>query len=379
MRSEIYVSTDVEADGPIPGPNSMLSFASAALSGDGQLLGTFSANLETLPGATADPRTSEWWATQPEAWAACRSDPQPAEEVMPRYVRWLRALPGKPVFVGYPASYDFLFVYWYLQRFAGESPFGVSALDAKSYAMALLGVPFADAVKARMPLHWFDDRPHTHVALDDALEQGVMFCNMLAQRRRSAHEELERIVRADVALMQLLRTAREAALPQWRVVAGGLYQTVWNVLTARAPGTGINDYDLIYFDGSDLSAEAESEVERRIRARLPDLPAPVEVCNQARVHLWFESQFGIAYPPLASADESLLRYASTTHAVGVRLEADDRLDIHAPFGLQDVFDFVIRPNYALPNRATHERKAARAQALWPQVRVIPWDPAESLA
>ena len=32
--SEIYVSTDVEADGPIPGPNSMLSFASAAYKAD---------------------------------------------------------------------------------------------------------------------------------------------------------------------------------------------------------------------------------------------------------------------------------------------------------------------------------------------------------
>jgi hypothetical protein len=60
---EIYVSTDVEADGPIPGPNSMLSFGSAAYTGGKELTGTFSANLETLPGATADPKTAEWWPT----------------------------------------------------------------------------------------------------------------------------------------------------------------------------------------------------------------------------------------------------------------------------------------------------------------------------
>ena len=48
--TEIYVSTDVEADGPIPGPNSMLSFGSAAYTGRKELIGTFSANLETLPG-----------------------------------------------------------------------------------------------------------------------------------------------------------------------------------------------------------------------------------------------------------------------------------------------------------------------------------------
>ena len=83
---EIYVSTDVEADGPIPGPHSMLSFASAAFLADKTLLSTFAANLETLPGATAHPQTMEFWRTQPEAWAACHLDPQPPEIIMPRYV-----------------------------------------------------------------------------------------------------------------------------------------------------------------------------------------------------------------------------------------------------------------------------------------------------
>jgi hypothetical protein len=65
--SEIYVSTDVETDGPIPGPHSMLSFGSAAYTAEKKLVPTFSANLETLEGATAHPKTAEWWATQAEA------------------------------------------------------------------------------------------------------------------------------------------------------------------------------------------------------------------------------------------------------------------------------------------------------------------------
>jgi hypothetical protein len=182
--SEIYVSTDVEADGPIPGPHSMLSFASAALRGDKTLVATFSANLITLPGAAGDPRTMEWWRGQPEAWAACRANPRDPTEVMPEYAAWLKALPGKPVFVGYPAAYDFLFVYWYLIRFAGESPFSHSALDIKTYAMALLGTEYCESVKRNMPREWFDKLPHTHVALDDARGQGALFCNMLAARGR---------------------------------------------------------------------------------------------------------------------------------------------------------------------------------------------------
>ena len=182
--AEIYVSTDVETDGPIPGPNSMLSFASAAYRADKTLVGTFEANLALLPGAVGDPKTMEWWRTQPKAWEACRTNLREPAVAMPEYVAWIKTLPGKPVFVGYPAGFDFLFVYWYLIRFAGESPFSFSALDIKSYAMALLGAGYRDSTKRNMPKSWFDEMPHTHVALDDALEQGALFCNMLADRSR---------------------------------------------------------------------------------------------------------------------------------------------------------------------------------------------------
>jgi len=212
---EIYVSTDVEADGPIPGPHSMLSFGSAAYQADKKLVDTFSANLETLPGAKGDPKTMAWWQhrplypppeatdgpvqsrqnsslsasdigtgqSKPDAWKACRENLEVPEVAMRRYVSWLKALPGKPVFVGYPAAYDFMFVYWYLIRFTGESPFSHSALDIKTYAMALLRKGYRDSVKKNMPREWFDPIKHTHVALDDAIEQGALFCNMLAHRR----------------------------------------------------------------------------------------------------------------------------------------------------------------------------------------------------
>ena len=63
------------------------------------------------------------------------------------------------------------------------------------------------------------------------------------------------------------------------------------------------------------------------------------------------------------------------HAIGVRLEDDDRLDVAAPFGLDDVFAIVVRPNRALHNAVSHGAKARRAQAIWPEVTVIPWDDA----
>ncbi|MFY9223389.1 MAG: exonuclease [Blastocatellia bacterium] len=181
MAQEIYVSTDVETDGPIPGINSMLSFGSAAYLANKTLISTFTANLETLPNAVADANTMAWWQTQKEAWEACRKDLQKAEIAMKNYLVWLKSLPGKPVFVSYPVAFDFMFVYWYLIKFTGESPFSHSALDIKTYAMAMLKKNYRDSTKRNMPKTWFDRLPHTHQALDDAIEQGALFCNMLAE------------------------------------------------------------------------------------------------------------------------------------------------------------------------------------------------------
>ncbi|AGY56811.1 DNA polymerase III, alpha subunit (gram-positive type) [Gloeobacter kilaueensis JS1] len=186
FMAEIYVSTDIEADGPIPGPHSMLSFASAAYQADKTLVDTFSANLELLEGASGHPKTMAWWQTQPVAWEACRSDLQPPEQAMRAYSDWLKALPGKPVFVAYPAGFDFTFISWYLYRFTGDNPFSFAALDIKSFAMAMLKTDFRSTVKNKMPGRWFDPLPHTHIALEDAIEQGALFCNMLSENRAAA-------------------------------------------------------------------------------------------------------------------------------------------------------------------------------------------------
>lgn len=180
---EIYFSTDVETDGPIPGPHSMLSFASAAFDARGATLGTFSANLHTLEGAHPHAHTAQFWRENPVAYSATRTDLRDPAEAMREYVTWARSLGGRPVFVAYPAGFDFLFVYWYLMRFAGESPFGFSAVDIKTMAMTMMRCDYRMATKRNMPRRWFSARRHTHVALDDAIEQGELFCKMLAELR----------------------------------------------------------------------------------------------------------------------------------------------------------------------------------------------------
>jgi uncharacterized protein len=184
---------------------------------------------------------------------------------------------------------------------------------------------------------------------------------------------LSEMLRADADVMHVLTTAHALALPDWRLVAGGIYQTVWNVMTGRPRGHGIRDWDIAYFDASDLSWEGEDAVIGRVAAAFGDWPGRVQVRNQARVHLWFEQRFGAPYAPLRSTDESLVRYASVVHAVGVRLEQGGGLDIVAPFGLDDLFALRIRPNRVLANAQSHDAKARRCKALWPEVTAELWD------
>ncbi|MEW6091466.1 MAG: nucleotidyltransferase family protein [Pseudomonadota bacterium] len=150
------------------------------------------------------------------------------------------------------------------------------------------------------------------------------------------------------------------------LVSGSLFQSVWNGLTGRAPGYGIKDYDLFYFD-PDTSFEAEDRAIARARAHFAPLGIEVELRNQARVHLWYRGKFGTAYPPLRSSCEGIGRFLAPACMVGVA--ADGRA--YAPHGFADIEAMTVRPNRA-PNFSAerYAEKAARWKAMWPELTVI---------
>lgn len=180
-KPEIYISIDIESNGPIPGENSMLSLGAAAYTRDKQLIGKFSMNLLEIPGSYPDSDTMLWWGTQKEAWAACRKACIEPDSAMKYFNDWVKTFNDKftPVCVAYPAGFDFTFLHYYMMRYIGKNPFSFACLDIKTLAMALLGGKYRESGKRSFPKHWFDDLPHTHIAVDDAVEQGAMFCNML--------------------------------------------------------------------------------------------------------------------------------------------------------------------------------------------------------
>lgn len=174
----IFVVTDIEADGPTPLHNSMLSFASVAIDASGTVHGEFEAVLEPRPDRAPDPVTMEWWKTQPDAWFAATIDPEPPRTVMPRFADWVDSLPGPRVFAAAPMIFDGLWMDHYLDVFAGTRVLGGPFRQRQIfkgggvclYTMAgtLRGVPYGEWGMSRLPAEFYGHIAHTHRAIDDA-------------------------------------------------------------------------------------------------------------------------------------------------------------------------------------------------------------------
>ncbi len=186
----VYVVTDVEVDGPTPGENSMLSFASVVVNEKGEEIDDFQAVLGTLEGATADELTIAWFKSQSEAYAAATDNPQPADEVIARYAGWVKSLPGDPIFVAHPLAMDGPWIDFYLRRFAnirllkgpwiGDRLFYAGGLCLRSYAAGKLGWPLWECTPENYPPKWLGHCRHTHKAIDDARGYANLLAHLLA-------------------------------------------------------------------------------------------------------------------------------------------------------------------------------------------------------
>ena len=166
----------------------------------------------------------------------------------------------------------------------------------------------------------------------------------------------------------ILERWSDLALPDGWLVAGCLFQTVWNLLAGRAPESGIKDYDLFYFDAADLSEAGERAVQARVDGVLGDLGIALEAINQARVHLWYEADFGHPYAALGSSRDGIDRFLVPCTCVGVRPG-----EIYAPYGLEALYRGELAMNPLTPHRDLFEAKVASYRARWPALTIVEAD------
>ena len=184
--TDVYFSADVETDGPIPGPFSILSFAIVyAGSFDGRRF-TRPSSYDRVFYRELKPISENF---QREALAVNGLDRDrllleggAPNEVMTEAFHWVLANAGggKPVLVAYPLSFDWTWLYWYFVQFCKSgSPFDYSrCFDIKTAVAVKAGIPIADAGRSRLDVSLSSKRPHTHHAIDDAIEQAEIFANV---------------------------------------------------------------------------------------------------------------------------------------------------------------------------------------------------------
>ena len=153
------------------------------------------------------------------------------------------------------------------------------------------------------------------------------------------------------------------------LVAGCLFQTIWNAQTGRPVAENIDDYDVFYFDGSDLSYEAEDRVVNRVAATCADLEARIEFRNQARVHLWYRQRFGHDYPRLVSSTDGIDRFLVECTCVAVRCATGLGPEVYATYGLDDMYSGILRPNGLNRSDSLFAQKAASYRRRWPWLRL----------
>ncbi|MEM5517801.1 nucleotidyltransferase family protein [Henriciella sp. AS95] len=165
---------------------------------------------------------------------------------------------------------------------------------------------------------------------------------------------------------ELLARLPDLCLPQCYLAAGCLFQPVWNHRSGNPSGWGINDFDVFYFDDTDTSYEAEDAVIQRAARLFTDLDAKVEIRNQARVHLWYGKKFGRPIAPLTSSKDGIEGFLVACTCIGIEVETGA---IHAPDGLQDLWNGILRPNPRTADDPLFLKKAESYKARWPWLRV----------
>ncbi|MBA2176689.1 nucleotidyltransferase family protein [Halobacillus locisalis] len=172
--------------------------------------------------------------------------------------------------------------------------------------------------------------------------------------------------------LQRLFEAADPLFDDYYIAAGCITQTVWNNLHGYDSTYGIKDADIVYFhNGSGTTLDEEKELESKLEQKLKDFPFEIDVKNEALVHLWYEKKFSQSIEPYMSLEDAIDTWPTTASAIGVK-KVGGRYECYAPFGLDDLFSLIVRPNKRLVTEEVYRSKAERWKEKWPQLTIVPW-------
>lgn len=184
--------------------------------------------------------------------------------------------------------------------------------------------------------------------------------------------DLVEIIRGNEVLHEVSRQTADLGLPDYYIGAGCLAQTVWNYILGFPPGYGISDIDIVYYDPADADGSQEAALREKCQAFL-HRPFQIDLVNQARVHLWYEQEFGYVIQPYQSTEHAINTWPTTATAIGFRETTHGSPVIYAPYGLNDLFSLIVRANKVQITPAIYLAKVRKWTAKWPGLTIIPWE------
>lgn len=182
---------------------------------------------------------------------------------------------------------------------------------------------------------------------------------------------LTKIITLNDVLFRVIEKANKIDLDDYYIGAGCIAQTIWNYQTGLELTHGISDIDIVYYDDSDLSLEAEKAVIQRITSVMNPCEIRLDIKNQARVHLWYKEHFGYDIIPYNSIENAINSWPTTATSIGVRM-GNNKLKVYAPFGLNDLFGMIVRANKTQITEEIYLQKVKKWSERWPSLTVIPW-------
>jgi hypothetical protein len=184
--------------------------------------------------------------------------------------------------------------------------------------------------------------------------------------------DLQNVISRSQYLSNTLDFLKNYNREQIFIAAGAIAETVWNYLFDNELKYGIEDLDLIFFNNKDLSEKYENDIAKDLNKELKKIDLSLDIKNQARVHLWYEAKFSHKISPIKSLEDSIERFPTTTTSIAIRYDENNQLELIAPYGLDDLFSGIIRPNKKQITEAIYYAKVEKWTKKWPGLKVLEW-------
>ena len=199
---------------------------------------------------------------------------------------------------------------------------------------------------------------------------------MLEGKNKSLNEQLlvlESILNKSKKIKEILRVLEQYSkenqdFKNYYLAAGCINQTIFNYYHNYDLDYGIGDYDIVYYD-EDTSYEKEDIIIKDLKERLKYLDLKFDIKNEKRVHIWYNEKYKTNRKEYESVEDAISKWGTTITCLGVRME-NNKLIVCAPYGLNDLFNLILRPVKIDFAKEDYEKKVNKWTSKWKLLKVI---------